>query len=791
VVIPTATSEPVLDVNTANLNSLTVNTGANLTVGAFTLNVTGTAAGAITLAGSGSTITVAGGTINDSGGVSLASGSVLSGSGTLNVTGHYTGSGTITASGGTLSVGGTVDSGVAMTIASASASDLNILGVATASTAVGLSSSNQTLEIGAGGTLTVTPLETVSGGTLQLDASSSKLVASGGLTVSSGKFTETNGVVSVTGASSFSGGTDSIAAGTFTTGTLTVGGASTLLTLSGGTLTTTVNNATANTIGAGDKISMSTGSVLDFTNAGGSGSGGFTNSGTIIGAGTLKGTVAGGGTIEASGGTLDLTSNIGNAGTAAPIFDIFGSGASVLQVDGTVGTGNTFTFLTGAVGDLRYTNSTAGLSATVSGLNVNTSLAKTNFIDFAAKTVTIQGSNKFSGTGPATVTLSDGSHTSTLTLTNPTGSASGTWFVDTVSDGGTGTDVFLSTVVCFAAGTRILTATGERVIESLLQGDIVLTLADGELQAHPVNWVGRRRIDLTAHPRPETVAPVCIRRDAFADNMPHTDLLVSPDHAIFVDGKLICTRQLVNGTTILQEQDCASVDYYHVELDAHAILLAEGLPAESYLDTGNRGFFGNADEPLILHPDLTDESDYPAREAGSCAPFVSAEADVLPVWQRLADRAAALGQPVPQLETTTDPTPCLIAKGRTVKPMYGENGLYIFALPKGANEVRLVSRSAAPTDVRPWLEDRRKLGLYVERIVLRSADDVRDVPVDHPSLTSGWWAVESSGTSLRRWTDGNATLPVPMMAGPTMLEIRATSGGLAYPVSADQVSAAA
>ena len=47
--------------------------------------------------------------------------------------------------------------------------------------------------------------------------------------------------------------------------------------------------------------------------------------------------------------------------------------------------------------------------------------------------------------------------------------------------------------------------------------------------------------------------PVRIRRDAFAENMPHRDLLVSPDHAIFVDGKLICARQLMNGTTIRQE----------------------------------------------------------------------------------------------------------------------------------------------------------------------------------------------------------------------------------------------
>ena len=85
------------------------------------------------------------------------------------------------------------------------------------------------------------------------------------------------------------------------------------------------------------------------------------------------------------------------------------------------------------------------------------------------------------------------------------------------------------------------------------------------------------------------MAPIRIERDAFADGMPHRDLLVSPDHAIFVDGKLICARQLVNGTTIRQERDWTAVDYYHVELDQHAILLAEGLPAESYSTPATAG----------------------------------------------------------------------------------------------------------------------------------------------------------------------------------------------------------
>ena len=328
---------------------------------------------------------------------------------------------------------------------------------------------------------------------------------------------------------------------------------------------------------------------------------------------------------------------------------------------------------------------------------------------------------------------------------------------------------FNNSPVCFAAGTHILTATGERAIESLLQGDIVLTLSDGELKAQPVMWVGRRRIDLTAHPRPETVAPVRVQRGAFADNMPHTDLLVSPDHAIFVDGKLICARQLINGTSISQEKGRTSVDYFHVELDAHAILVAEGLPAESYLDTGNRGFFANSGAPLVLRPDLTDVSDYPTREAGSCAPFVWDEASVRPVWQRLAVRTAMLGQPVRPVGSTEDPALNIVAAGRKLLPVHADTGRFIFVLPRNAGTLQLVSRASAPSDVRPWLEDRRRLGVCVKRIVLRGVDELREVPVDHPELTRGWWAVERDGQIMSRWTDGEAALPLPAMRGIVML----------------------
>ena len=207
------------------------------------------------------------------------------------------------------------------------------------------------------------------------------------------------------------------------------------------------------------------------------------------------------------------------------------------------------------------------------------------------------------------------------------------------------------------------------------------------------------------------------------------------------------------------------------------------LPAESYLDTGNRGFFANSGAPLVLHPDLTDETDYPAREVGSCAPFVWEEAGVQPVWQRLADRAAAIGRSVPQCATTTDAALRLLANQRTVKPVFSDSDRVIFVLPRGTSEVRLASRAQSPTEARPWLEDRRRLGVRVKRIVLREADDVREVPMDHPDLTRGWWAVERDGQVISRWTDGEAVLQLPAMRGIVMLEIH-LAGSMIYAVDA-------
>lgn len=160
-------------------------------------------------------------------------------------------------------------------------------------------------------------------------------------------------------------------------------------------------------------------------------------------------------------------------------------------------------------------------------------------------------------------------------------------------------------IVCFAAGTMIMTADGERRIETLRAGDLVVAASGQGARLKPVRWIGRREVNLGAHPRPDTVAPVLVMAGALGSGVPHRALCVSPDHALLVDGVLVPAKCLLDGETIRQLPARGRVTYFHVELDTHDIILADGAPVESYMDRGNRGAFGNASAVQMLHADFT------------------------------------------------------------------------------------------------------------------------------------------------------------------------------------------
>jgi hypothetical protein len=193
-------------------------------------------------------------------------------------------------------------------------------------------------------------------------------------------------------------------------------------------------------------------------------------------------------------------------------------------------------------------------------------------------------------------------------------------------------------VTCFAAGTRIATERGEVAVEALREGDRVQLVVGS---AREIVWIGQRIVDCSRHPRPKQVWPVRIAAGAFGTGLPHRDLLLSPDHAVYVGEVLIPVKYLINGSSIAQVP-VDEVTYYHVELPQHAVLLAEGLPTESYLDTGNRGNFANGDGHVALYPDFASR----VWEAGGCAPLMVTGPDVDAAKQMVAALAARHGKAV-------------------------------------------------------------------------------------------------------------------------------------------------
>jgi hypothetical protein len=194
---------------------------------------------------------------------------------------------------------------------------------------------------------------------------------------------------------------------------------------------------------------------------------------------------------------------------------------------------------------------------------------------------------------------------------------------------------FVTQIACFAAGTHIHTSQGAIPVESLCEGTVLPTYFSTE--GASINWIGYRRVSCRQHPNPEVVWPVRVAAGAFGNNLPLRDLWLSPDHAVFVDDVLIPVKHLVNGMTITQEAR-DEVTYYHIELDNHDVLLAEGLPCESYLDTGDRWRFANGGESVLLRPG------FPARtwEAKACAPIVMTGPTLMAVRAELLQRAVRI-----------------------------------------------------------------------------------------------------------------------------------------------------
>ncbi len=159
-------------------------------------------------------------------------------------------------------------------------------------------------------------------------------------------------------------------------------------------------------------------------------------------------------------------------------------------------------------------------------------------------------------------------------------------------------------IACYLRGTRIATRHGEVAVEALRIGDEVITAGGA---CRPVRWIGRRAYSAAEAAADRSLRPIRIAAGALGPLLPRRDLHVSPQHALRLRDPasggfvLVPAVQLVNGVTITRSAAHAAIAYFHVELDGHDLILAEGQPAETFVDRNSRGAFANAAEYAALH----------------------------------------------------------------------------------------------------------------------------------------------------------------------------------------------
>lgn len=334
----------------------------------------------------------------------------------------------------------------------------------------------------------------------------------------------------------------------------------------------------------------------------------------VLPGGTQTSTTLSGGTIVSSGVIVD---------EPATGFTDYGNTASGIAVS----SGGTEFILPGAsaVGTTLDSGGTevvySGGAASLTSLNIGGTIDVAYLPFVSGGSASLNSSTDF-------LTVSQGGQTYMQQLA---GNYTGEYF-HLASDGAVGTFITVNGTPCYCRGTLILTDRGEVPVEELQIGDCLIALSGA---ARPIRWIGRRSYAGRFAAGNRDVLPVLIRAGALADGVPRRDLCVSPLHAMYLDGVLIPAVALVNGTAIIQADSVDLVEYFHLELDTHDIILAEGAPSESFVDDDSRGMFHNATEYRKLYPDA------PVVPARFCAPRVEDGEVLEAVRRRLVLRANA------------------------------------------------------------------------------------------------------------------------------------------------------
>jgi autotransporter passenger strand-loop-strand repeat protein len=345
-------------------------------------------------------------------------------------------------------------------------------------------------------------------------------------------------------------------------------------------------------------------------------------------------TVSGGEELVFAGGkSVDTTVKVNGGGGGSELVEgAFNGGVASngIAVSTTISSGGHE--IASYYGVLSGTVVSSGGYEVISGLGsaTSTTLDLGGHIDLAGLHYVAGATSAFLNSATDVLSVTDGSSVYTQQLV---GDYEGVFF-NTAAGPLTGLDTLVtaSETPCYRRGTLILTDRGEVAVEDLRIADRLVTLSGA---VRPIRWIGRRSYDGRFAAGNPKILPILFRPHALADGAPRCDLYVSPQHAMFVDGVLIPASALINGISIVQLEAVDEVEYFHFELDTHDVILAQGAPAETFVDDDSRGMFHNAAEYRLLYPDA------PRMPARYCAPRVEDGPALEAVRRRLEDRATA------------------------------------------------------------------------------------------------------------------------------------------------------
>ncbi|GEB38536.1 hypothetical protein GLI01_25710 [Gluconacetobacter liquefaciens] len=388
-------------------------------------------------------------------------------------------------------------------------------------------------------------------------------------------------------------------------------------------------------------------------------------------------------------------------------------------------------------------------------------------------TGTLNGSAFAGGDGTASVTVNSGGSITAPSVVNQT---------LTVNKGA-------AYEACFLAGTMIRTPTGDVAVEELSTGDTILAYVDGQPVARTIVWAGMARVHVRPRPAGDEAGwPLRIVKDAFADGVPYKDMLITSEHCLFFNGAFVPARMLANGQSIFYDRSIPAYAYYHIETEDHAIVMADGVLTESYLDTGNRQAFRQHGRVASLAPDRALTWNDAACPLDVSRPFVE------PLFRRIAARAAQIGAPTrePDHALTDDTDLHLVTgTGAIIRPVRQNGEHVLFMLPADIQEVRIVSRTSRPSDViGPFVDDRRHLGVLIGDITLFEGSHSTALTAHLSANERHGWT--TSWQDRLRWTTGNATLPLGARRSDRMallaLEVRAGGPYIVSGTDADAVA---